>query len=107
MAIAIDYDVLEREHGPGRLTTLIVKFTFDSTYPANGEVVDLDLLGVNEVLNEAVGLTNGGYVAQYLKATNKVKLWYGDNNNAADGPLIENATTDVSAQSVTLTLLCR
>lgn len=36
-----------------------------------------------------------GYVLDFDKSTGKVKVWHGDNNNAADGPLVE-AANDVA-----------
>lgn len=34
---------------------------------------------------------SSGYVPTYSSSTTKIKCWYGDYNNAADGPLIEAA----------------
>ena len=48
----------------------------------------------------------GGYVAVYDLANDKLKVYYGDNNNASDGPLIEvpNAT-DLSGVTFRLVVL--
>jgi hypothetical protein len=76
--------------------------TFDSSYPSGGEVLDIPSSD-EPPLSVRGGLTNGGYYCAPVKqadGTYKLKLFYGDNNNASDGPLIENATADMSAESV-------
>jgi hypothetical protein len=45
----------------------------------------------------------GGYIPAWDAVAGRLKLYYGDNNNAADGPGIEVANGDYSA--VTLKLL--
>ena len=76
--------------------------TFDATYPAGGESVLPSQLGLRGIDYASIGITTNGYVAQYLTATSKVKLWEGDYDPAAVGPLTQNATADVSAESVRL-----
>lgn len=49
----------------------------------------------------------GGYLPVYDKANDKLKVYYGDNNNAADGPLVENATADLSGVTFNLTVVSR
>lgn len=75
-----------------------VTVLMDSTYPAGGEAID----AVGDVGYFALwftGPSTTGYVGKWDAANQKVKVFYGDNNNAADGPLIENATTDLSAET--------
>lgn len=71
--------------------------TLDNSYQGSGgETLDLSAEfpgGLLFVLFES----KGGYVFNYDKANGKVIAYYGDNNNAADGPLIEvPGTTDLS-----------
>lgn len=72
---------------------------FDSTYPSGGEIIDAtgDL---GYFAMSFGGPSTTGYVPKFIASSQKVKLWYGDNNNASDGPLIESATTDLSAETV-------
>lgn len=65
---------------------------WDSTYPAGGEVISIT--GCERI--EHLSATGSGYVGEWLQASQKLKLYYG-NYDAADGPLIENATADISA----------
>lgn len=72
----------------------------DSTYPSGGEAIDaVGDLGYFYATFDGPSTT--GYIAKWDKANQKIKVFYGDNNNAADGPLIENATTDLSAETFT------
>lgn len=72
------------------------KVAFDSSYPTGGE----DISDVaNQFPRQLLGVVwegSGGYQFEtdYTANAEKVKAFYGDNNNAADGPLIEvpNAT---------------
>jgi hypothetical protein len=71
-----------------------IQVTLDNSYPTGGESID----GVGDgFLSPAVSVSSGGYVGELIPSTQKVRAWYGDNNNASDGPLIEvPATTDLS-----------
>lgn len=73
----------------------LFSIAFDATYPSGGEAATF--AGFEQV--DAIVPSHGfqGYVPEWDKANAKLKLMYGDYNNAADGPLIENATADVSA----------
>lgn len=85
-------------------------FAGDGAYPTGGTA---DFEGLFQAALEAAGRSSpgreilsisqvdaSGYVLRYDKANDKLMVFYGDNNNAADGPLIEvpNAT-DLSAQA--------
>lgn len=81
----------------GRLRLNIVKVTFDSSYPTGGEALTAAQLGLNKVVHVAPAPASG-YVGEYDLTNSKLKAYYGDNNNASDGPLIEVPnTTDLSA----------
>lgn len=71
---------------------------FDSSYPTGGEAVTSNALGLGTILMAFSPGTTSGYVFQWDNANNKLLAYYGDNNNAADGPLIEvPAATDLSS----------
>lgn len=85
-----------------RVTKQVVKdITFDNSYATGGESLtasDLGLANITFLKAE----NKLGYVVTYDYANQKLMAFYGDNNNAADGPLVEvpNAT-DLS------TLVCK
>lgn len=75
-------------------------FAFDSSYPTGGEA-----LAAADIVNqfpggvEQITIENaGGYIFKWDRANAKILAYFGDNDNASDGPLIEIAnTTDLSA----------
>lgn len=76
--------------------------TWDATYVnGTGETVTAASLGLSHLLD--VEIDAGPYIVVPTISTDKtsvvLKAYYGDNNNAADGPLIESANADLSAQS--------
>jgi hypothetical protein len=67
----------------------------DSSYPTGGEAIDL---GLNERVDFLVTSPSGGYVGLWDATNQKLLMYYGDNNNASDGALIQVPdTTDLSA----------
>lgn len=86
----------EIRRGP---TKRIGRLAFDNSYVTNGEPVTPAQLGFeNDALDVILIEPSGGYTFEYDHTNQKILVRYGDNNNAADGPLIEvpNAT-DLSA----------
>jgi len=78
--------------------------TFDSSYPTGGESLPLTALGLNvlenlDITNVAAASTTNHVVAWNKSQTAPLLLaFYGDNNNASDGNLIQVPnTTDLSA----------
>jgi hypothetical protein len=68
--------------------------TLDASHLAAGEAID----ATGDLGYDVVIFEGGPYVLQWDKANQKVLAYYGDNNNAADGPLIAVPdTTDLSA----------
>lgn len=63
---------------------------FDSSYPTGGEAFSLAGVGVTR-LDQLDVFPGGGYVFEWDRSTTspKVLAYYGDNNNASDGPLIQ------------------
>ena len=82
--------------------------TFDTSYPTNGELVDVGayLKKVEEVF--PLGPSTTGYIAGVLPSTLDasifaLKMWYGDYSNASDGVLVEVPNgTNLSAETVYL-----
>lgn len=78
--------------------------TFDASYPTGGEALTLRSIGLDVLedltfSNEYASATTTYQVKWNKSATAPLLLAFmGDNNNAADGPLIEAANaTDLSA----------
>lgn len=83
---------------PGASKVVHGTIAFDSSYPTGGEALSKSTIGLGDRLDSIVFEPAGGYVPVYDYTNEKVKMFMGDNNNAADGPLIEVAdTTDLSA----------
>lgn len=75
------------------------------TYPAGGVPVlkgKLGLPNVVESLSFADPMAADGYVYKYDLANNKVRIYQGDNNNAADAPLIELVAATATPAATTL-----
>lgn len=73
-------------------------FTMGASYPTGGEPLTPAKVGLIRVETLEIADNAGGYVLTYDRANQKLKALYGDNNNAADGPLIEVPNgTDLSA----------
>lgn len=84
-------------HDAGSLLARTANIATDSSYPTGGESLTPADLGLSTIKFLAAS-ANAGYVPEYDYTNQKLKLYYGDNNNASDGPLIEVPnTTDLSA----------
>ena len=71
----------------------VVRITADAAYPAGGWAVtaaNCQLSSITHLAAEPVG----GYVFEWDDVAVKLKAYWGDNNNASDGPLIEIPTND-------------
>lgn len=93
----------------GNKRVRIVDFTFDSSYPDNGEALsasDIGLRQIDAVIPCGPARKSDGSLAvpvSYDHTNSKLLAYWGDNNNAADAPLIEVAdTTDLSTYAVKL-----
>jgi hypothetical protein len=91
----------------GDKRVVITESTLDNSYITNGEPLTAAEFGLASI--EAIIATpanNDGYVPSWDRTNSKLIMLYGDNNNAADGPLIEVPnTTDLSAVQVTLQVI--
>jgi hypothetical protein len=71
---------------------------FDASYPTGGEAFSKSAIGLPATIADIRFDPSAGYVPVYDYANDKVLVYWGDNNNASDGPLVEVAsTTDLSA----------
>ena len=71
----------------------VIKITVDTDYPTGGwpiTAANCQLTSITHILAEPVG----GYVFEWDDAAAKLKAYWGDNNNASDGPLIEIPAND-------------
>ena len=103
MAVSIRVGLVE-ELGNSRL--VVGTIVPDASYPTGGETVTI-ADSANDVTLERIEhlqANGGGYIGVWDKPNQKLLLYYSDNNNASDGPLIEVPnTTDLSA--ITLNFL--
>lgn len=92
--------VVRKTQVPGPLNFDEISFAGDATYPSNGTpgfqaLVRAALGKGNVTILHVVAQDCGGYIPVYDTVADKLKVYYADNNNASDGPLIENATADI------------
>jgi hypothetical protein len=64
--------------------------TFDSSYATGGEAVTPEQMGLT-VVDMVIATNSGGYAFEYDYANEKLKVFVGNNDGAADGPLVEAA----------------
>lgn len=70
----------------------ICTISFDSSYPTGGEDFTLADFGFKRRIDYGHGF-GSGYVCEADRTNLKILAYYGDNNNASDGPLIEVPNT--------------
>lgn len=104
--------VINKTQVTGVLNVDQISFAGDGAYPANGTpgfqaLVRAALGKGNVTIIQVIPQECGGYVPLYDNTADKLKVYYADNNNAADGPLIENATANLSAQTFKLTVISK
>ena len=98
--MAVTVSVTKVTKFDAELQVLLVAATYDSSYPTGGENIDLSAYGKNIKAAVPCGPTATGFVPEAVNggaSTTGIfvgRMFYGDNNNASDGPLIEvpNAT---------------
>ncbi len=97
MAITVNVDKVEQV---GNSFLFWGSATFDASYPTGGEAFAITSPVKIEKIDQ-LRANGGGYVGEWDAANQKLKAMYSDNNNAADGPLIQVPdTTDLSAVTV-------
>jgi hypothetical protein len=85
---------------PGNRTEYLGTIALGSSHLAAGDAIDVANNERFAWLNAVGGGTTasgGGYVYGFDQATQKLFVYYGDNNNASDGPLIAVPDGDLSA----------
>lgn len=98
---------VEHSWREGLIAHAIVKITFDSAYPAGGEVLDLTTqMKSIWYISGKVTEDDDGYVlgvddTNFGVGTTKCLLFQGDYDQASDAPLVE-VTGDMSAKSARL-----
>lgn len=81
----------------------VTTITGDSSYATGGYAITANQVNFSRITAVLAVGANTGYVPVWDAANSKLKVFYGDNNNASDGPLIEvPAATDLSAVSFTV-----
>jgi len=86
--------VLDKQDLFGNLRAEFHTVTFSSSYSTGGEAVEPSFKFIQLVIAEQI---IGGYAFQYDYTNKKLKAFYFDYNNAADGVAIEvPATTNLS-----------
>lgn len=104
--------VVRKTQIPGPLNYDEISFAGDGAYPTNGTpgfqaLVRTALGKGNVTILHVIPAECGGYIPFYDVAADKLKVIYSDNNNAADGPLIENATANLSGTTFKLTVVSK
>ena len=87
--------------------------TFDSSYPAGGEAVTPDDFGLRNSITAVLAAAardpdtaDNALVVDFDDTNDKLVLFWGDNNNASDGPLVEVPdTTNVAAYTARLVVI--
>lgn len=94
---------------PGAEFVSIVDITFDSSYPAGGEVLTAADLGLNTIVTVLPSVAvdpdtvDNALVVAFDHTNSKILLFWGNNDGGADGPLVEVAdTTNVAAYTARL-----
>lgn len=77
------------------------------TVPANGIPLLKASMGCPNTIESLSVVDKGlsGYVFNYVGSSEKLAVFYGDNNNASDGPLIEASTVAIAAQTVEVEII--
>lgn len=90
----------------GNMRLKIYDVTFDNSYPTGGESLTPADLGLNHI--EAIIAEGGAYNFGYDYTNEKLKAFYGNNDAASDGPLVEVANaTDLSSVSTRIVVIGR
>lgn len=90
MALSYTTDLFEQV---GRQRWRYVTIAFDSSYPTGGEAIaPAAKFGLQKV-NMVITQPKSGYTFEYDYTNDKLLVYWGDNNNASDGPSVEVANT--------------
>ena len=104
-AITVGTPVVNEDVGKSQM--IVAPLTFTGTYATGGDDLDQDLITAGRIKKiKHVDVPSGGaYSYQWDQVNQKLQVFWGDNNNAADGPFIEvPATTDLTGQTPMATI---
>lgn len=71
----------------------LVEVDFDSSYPTGGESLTDTNCGLNDDSLYVLPFAKDGYTFQYDRTNQKLLAYWGDNDNASDGPQVQVANT--------------
>jgi hypothetical protein len=97
--MAIGTMTLAAQHSKELLFVDEITLVGDTSYPTNGSTgVQTALQALTKDQREIIdvkAIDSNGYVCSWDRVNLKLRMFYGDNNNASDGPLVEvpNTTT--------------
>ena len=87
----------------GDRTVAVVDVLWDASYPLGGEAVtaaDFGLSNIDQIQPSVAhdpDTVDNGFLVVFDPAASKLVAFFGDNNNASDGPFIEISTFDAAA----------
>lgn len=97
----------KKSHALGDLKYQVFDVTFDNSYPDGGEPVakadfglDVGIGFIPDFVAVKAGAGDTAFAGHYDATAGTLQLFYGDNNNASDGPLIELPDTTSAASYV-------
>lgn len=91
--------------GTAGLRMKVKTVTFDSSYPTGGEALTAADFGLSSIV-WAHASNASGYVFSYDYTNSKLLAYRGDNDNAADAPMIEVANAvNLSAVATRVTVI--
>ncbi len=97
-----------KEDSSNKVVNLTVAFGDGAlTYPAGGIPLTAAKMGCpNQIISVLLNspASADGYVYKYDLANNKIRIYQGDNNNAADAPLIELVGGSAAVVAATLAI---
>lgn len=109
-ATDVTYALVSRDtEGKKPFRKSVVDITFGDgalTYPAGGVPLTKGKLGLPNYVESLLQIgTANGFVYKYDSANEKLRIWQGDNDNAADAPLIELVGGAATPAAATLRVL--
>lgn len=100
--------VAEGKWVDGNKDVRVYDVTFDSSYAGSGgEAVTASDFGLTKIISISNAISTNGYIVSYVASAGKLKVWDHDYSTATDGALQETATSDLSTESVRLTVVGR
>jgi hypothetical protein len=88
--------ITQRSRLGDNMNVALVDFTFDDSYPAGGEVLTANQLGMGTVFAVVPLGSPGGATYEYVASTGALMAYYADYSTTTDGLLIEVAVGDTA-----------